>query len=359
MLWALLGLSIPIIIHLFSNRESKEILFGSTMFLVEEETSNPKAIALSDLLLLLVRCSLLSLIVVLIAEPNWTKSNIEKQVWIEQEIYNDPNYQEVLSLYHNNYDEQVFDVNGGDSSITQYPSLWTVIAAANTEEDSVVILSFNRLKHFKGSTINLKGHVQFVPIPRIEDDVPLNVGNMIYKKRDEYQITSLDGNTKSDESIPYISVNLFQIDKTTEPLVDLINIISKEIGINLVYDSINYDYIISSDDLDIPTNKKAIIWKESDDPLKIINSNSNLLKIEGAVNQKEILTSNIAISIGTELIKSSLDLELIDNRPLPLNINTKSDEHSAYSRNPISTYWWLMILPMFWIERHLSNLAES
>ena len=68
-LWAFLGLLVPIAIHLWSNKEGKVIKVGSIKFLENSESSQSKSIKLNEYLLLFLRLLLLSLLVLILAEP--------------------------------------------------------------------------------------------------------------------------------------------------------------------------------------------------------------------------------------------------------------------------------------------------
>ncbi|HMS68609.1 MAG TPA: BatA domain-containing protein, partial [Saprospiraceae bacterium] len=68
-LWAIAGLSIPIIIHLFYFRRFKKVYFSNTKFLqeIKEETSSRSR--LKNLLVLLMRCLALAALVFAFAQP--------------------------------------------------------------------------------------------------------------------------------------------------------------------------------------------------------------------------------------------------------------------------------------------------
>lgn len=68
-LWALLGLIVPIAIHLWSKKEGKTIKIGSIQLLDESDSKQTSSIQINELWLLLLRIVLISLLVVLIAEP--------------------------------------------------------------------------------------------------------------------------------------------------------------------------------------------------------------------------------------------------------------------------------------------------
>jgi len=68
-LYGLLGLLVPIFIHLWSKKEGKTIKVGSIQFFPESETRQSSKLHLNEILLLLLRTFMLALLVMLIAQP--------------------------------------------------------------------------------------------------------------------------------------------------------------------------------------------------------------------------------------------------------------------------------------------------
>jgi len=70
-LFALAGLSVPVIIHLWNQRPGKTLRVGSIAMVTDNAVSHKKNIRLTEILLLLLRCLLLSCVVVALAGPFW------------------------------------------------------------------------------------------------------------------------------------------------------------------------------------------------------------------------------------------------------------------------------------------------
>ena len=68
-LWALLGLSVPVAIHLWSKKEGKTIKVGSLKFLQESDSQKSSSIKLNEFWLLLLRMLLITILVFILAEP--------------------------------------------------------------------------------------------------------------------------------------------------------------------------------------------------------------------------------------------------------------------------------------------------
>ncbi|MBN3518610.1 BatA domain-containing protein [Algoriphagus lutimaris] len=68
LLWGLLGLSIPIAIHLWNGKKGKTISWAAMAWLSEQENQSSKSIRLDQLLVLLLRLILLALLVLLLSK---------------------------------------------------------------------------------------------------------------------------------------------------------------------------------------------------------------------------------------------------------------------------------------------------
>ena len=72
-LWAIAGIVVPIIIHLWNVKQGKTLKVGSIAFLTESARSHSTSLKLSELLLLLLRCLLVIILALLLIKPFWEK----------------------------------------------------------------------------------------------------------------------------------------------------------------------------------------------------------------------------------------------------------------------------------------------
>ena len=333
-LLGLVGLLVPIIIHLLSNRESKELLFGSTRFLEAQESVNPKSFALTDYGQLLLRCVLIATVVLLAALPYWKKNESNKQIWVEQGIQADPQYNSYLSAIGDPNQHAAFKIGSSDSSSTDYPSLWSVIADANAQKDSVEIITFNRLRDYIGSTLSVSNHVTINTVPHIDDG----------SQGEDFE----DGK-------PVISMHVDPSSESVIELTELLDDIARELGLAIVYDQADYDWMISTTPQPIPKDIYGIIWERSDGPLSVHNSTSNAIVLSGDISRSELLHSDMPVVIGSRLIESLTNLEQSDNREMTLPYNTVAANVDNSRHVPLSSWWWLVILPLFLWERFIAH----
>ncbi|HSJ11124.1 MAG TPA: BatA domain-containing protein, partial [Gillisia sp.] len=71
-LWALLGLAVPVAIHLWSRKEGRTIKIGSIELLREKDPKRSSSISPNEFWLLLLRKLAITLLVFILAEPRLT-----------------------------------------------------------------------------------------------------------------------------------------------------------------------------------------------------------------------------------------------------------------------------------------------
>lgn len=77
MLWGLLALSIPVIIHFWYQKKGKTIAWAASQWLIDKTSLQHRGLRLDEIPLLLIRCLLVILFVLLLSKPiiNWLKSD--------------------------------------------------------------------------------------------------------------------------------------------------------------------------------------------------------------------------------------------------------------------------------------------
>lgn len=73
-LWASTGIIVPILIHLWHNKQGKTLKVGSIIFLQQSSKQQSSSLKITDWLLLLLRCLLIILLTILLAKPQWQQS---------------------------------------------------------------------------------------------------------------------------------------------------------------------------------------------------------------------------------------------------------------------------------------------
>ncbi|HQS51544.1 MAG TPA: BatA domain-containing protein, partial [Daejeonella sp.] len=172
-LFGISGITIPLLIHLWNVKKGKTLKIGSISLLGESSRQNARSLRLLDLLLLLLRCLLIIIVSILLAEPVWISPNGPDQkggwILIEKENFTETysNFQkEIDSLDQAGYDLHLFeagfkpeDLNKlkdseiiRDSTDAQL-SYWSLLRMLDQEIPSgkeAYIFTANRLNRFKG-----------------------------------------------------------------------------------------------------------------------------------------------------------------------------------------------------------------
>lgn len=172
-LFGISGIIIPLLIHLWNVKKGKTLKIGSISLLGESSRQNARSLRLLDLLLLLLRCLLVIIVSILLAEPVWIRINSPDQkggwILIEKDNFTETysNFQkEIDSLDQAGYDLHLFeagfkteDLNKlkdseiiRDSTAAQL-SYWPLLRMLDQEIPSgkeAHIFTANRLNRFKG-----------------------------------------------------------------------------------------------------------------------------------------------------------------------------------------------------------------
>jgi hypothetical protein len=115
-LYAIAGIAIPVIVHLWNNKRVKTLKIGSIRFLELTTGKQARSRTLSELLLLLLRCLLLIVLAVLLARPYWkqTTEAAKEKGWLLMEKKDLPEtysrFKPVIdSLLNKDYELHYFD----------------------------------------------------------------------------------------------------------------------------------------------------------------------------------------------------------------------------------------------------------
>ncbi len=160
-LWALLGLLVPIAIHLWSKKEAKTIKIGSVQLLSESKSRQSSSIQLNEWWLLLLRMAIISLITLVMAKPQWqSKVNNSKLTYIiEPEFVKNEKFmarftdlqadQEIRLLQSGLPISDIEYTNSEDFRSVDYWSLASEMNALQT--DSIIVFSNGYAKGLKGA----------------------------------------------------------------------------------------------------------------------------------------------------------------------------------------------------------------
>src|SRR6056297_113872 len=183
-LWALLGLLVPLAIHLWSKKEAKTIKIGSIQLLDESNSRQSSSIQLNEWLLLLLRMLIVALIVLLMAGPQWRAKGNQRQITylVEASIANEASISSVLDSLQE--DSPVFLLKNGfpewedDADYQSYkeqPNYWQLVQKMDSlRSDSIVVFTKALVKGIKSMRPNTQKKIHWVVMePEETQDQPL------------------------------------------------------------------------------------------------------------------------------------------------------------------------------------------
>jgi hypothetical protein len=201
-LWALLGLLVPIAIHLWSKKEGKTIKIGSIELLRESESKQTSSIQPNELLLLLLRIFIIALVVFLLAEPQ-IKLKTDKSAityLIEPSLLTYDKSENILKSIDNVNDIRLLtsgfpflddiDLENIASKTPNYWQLSTEIQ--NMDSDSIVVFTKALASGFKGMRPSINKSIEWI---RIETENSIeNLPIKASKIGDKLELLSMSSN---------------------------------------------------------------------------------------------------------------------------------------------------------------------
>jgi len=288
-LFALMGLIIPIAIHLLSRKEGKIIKLGSIRHVLETSTQQFKGIKLNEIVLLMLRCAMLIVFALLLSGLQCSNQRINKWVMIEKGLEQLPNLPSILdSLEKDGYSLHLLakgfadlkDSSGRNSEIN-YWQLVEELKQKNLSE--AIVFSKNNIENFKGIRPALPANVRWISQPLPSLDFPLKA---IHHGRDSAFL--LMGHTNIDKtyfSTKKITTNASPIAVTAQDTIKIV----------LVSDA-DYDYdhkIVTAALLAIEKFTTTKILLTEADPSNAVSSSTDWCVWLSAKKPEEINAKNI------------------------------------------------------------------
>lgn len=200
-LWALLGLLVPLAIHLWSKKEAKTIKIGSVQLLDESSSRQSSSIQLNEWLLLLLRMLILTLVVLLMAGPKWRIQHNKKQI----------TYLVEPSLAHHSSLVGLLDSLGETSQVLllkqgfpeweqdlelpsepMVPQYWQLVQRMDSlASDSIVVFTRAYMEGVKSMRPKTHKKIHWVVM---ESDTLFEKPLLAYQREKELELVSLEGN---------------------------------------------------------------------------------------------------------------------------------------------------------------------
>ncbi|MGB7393355.1 MAG: BatA domain-containing protein [Pricia sp.] len=177
-LWALLGILIPVAIHLWSRKKVVTIKVGSTQLLNASEPKRTSTIRPNEWWLLLLRILIIGLLAFVLAGPHLTKEEKRTPLTylIEPSLLSSPNLQRVLDtvpfeskrvLAQGFPQVTDYDIATADLSVPHYWQLAQKIQALPT--DSIVVFTKALVSGVRGMRPGIPGNIKWMVLDSEEE----------------------------------------------------------------------------------------------------------------------------------------------------------------------------------------------
>jgi hypothetical protein len=173
-LWALLGLLVPIAIHLWSKKEGKTIKVGSIELLRESESKQTSSIKPNELWLLLLRMLVISLVTLILAEPQLKlkSKNAAVTYLIEPSLLKLEKASSILNSIDDSGNIKLLMPNfpeltniNLENVTTKTPNYWQLAEEMqNIASDSIVVYTKALASGFKGMRPSIHKNIEWILI---------------------------------------------------------------------------------------------------------------------------------------------------------------------------------------------------
>ncbi|TLP71886.1 BatA domain-containing protein [Maribacter sp. ACAM166] len=171
-LWTLLGLLVPIVIHLWSKKEAKTIKIGSIQLLSESNSKQSSSIQLNEWLLLLLRLLILMLVTLVLAKPQWQSKvkNTELTYIVEPSLAQNEDFMARLGGIVNENEIRllekgfpIWEVNSNDVLMDNIPNYWALASEMDAlHTDSILVFTKGYSKGLKGARPQTNHHINWI-----------------------------------------------------------------------------------------------------------------------------------------------------------------------------------------------------
>ena len=168
-LFGLLGVVLPIAIHLWNRKSGRIIKVGSIQFLEESESSSFSSVKLTELMLLFLRILLICLLCLLLAGASYYYSKEQKpKVLVDPALSQEQNYLELVDSLKSADGKWL---QAGIPSMEHEPNItsvdyWSVIDHLGRDSiNSFVVYSADILSRFNGRNREIPANVKWISLP--------------------------------------------------------------------------------------------------------------------------------------------------------------------------------------------------
>jgi hypothetical protein len=385
-LWGLLGLTLPVAIHLLSRKEGKVIRIGSLRHLHETNTQQFKGIRLNEIVLLSLRSLLILLFVLLLSGLSFEQKTTSEAKWVvvERGLENHPDVKGQLEKFQTEGYELHWLTSGfpllqdsTDTSPLYYRGAIEKLADQNFSEGIVIVQ--NKVGRFVGVRSSLPSNIRWISITpeageytlgatTYSDSVLVKTGYTdaakTYFTSQRVPALSWKGNSDAPEVIKIGLVSDKKYAYERKIIEAALRSIESSFAVKLEMYSASAQpgWTIWLSDQDFANTNTPIIYLKPTSGYKLIlQETHNRWRITKSLNEEIALQENLTIQLASILIPSSKLNEVAaqhDQRMAPDSLawDEKPSENkiNASAAQSADAYLIGLLLTILFIERILA-----
>jgi Aerotolerance regulator N-terminal len=368
MLWGLLGLGIPILIHLLNKKNKNQVFWAATAFLQKNQPPKSRSFVPKDILLLILRCLILGLICAILAVPlfsffskntNKTIRFFEKSSEIQSQFKFELQNAKNEAYFFSKEQEQISDlnsswINGKKLSQKETQSIINQICKDFDPSDTIQIFIRPAIDFYKAPYLFIPKNIQINwGKADIENKIPVwKSGNLFFDESGKMEKFDTEKHRIVFEKDSLkICVNTSSQKYILDALEAIKRVYKYPIGIQ--NDDKNSDLVIgSSQNSNIP-NIQLGAFKSGIQPLTNVHTiiSSPLDKMQSSIRMgtyPEIILAKVQSFVGLD--NTSQEPTLVE-----LNESIKSRNFEfGKSKNLDLRYLWFLVILLICFERFLS-----
>ena len=410
-LWALLGLSVPVAIHLWSKKEGKTIKVGSLKFLQESDSQKSSSIKLNEFWLLLLRMLLITILVFILAEPGlyYKSENSPITYLVEKSLLSSSKVKSLTDSLNNTAEVRFLETDFPEyqpeivkDTLSESPNYWKLAKEMETlKTDSVVVFTNAFVSGVKGKRPEISKNINWINLNAGSSKTNL-VG--AFKRGDEIErisvISDAEGfkfqkekqnlNTSEIESefrnIPvveldtlqvqiyaeeefqaeskYIKASFLALEKYLEHPIEILNFEEENFNSN------SEEILIWLSEKSAPkTEGKVLVFRKDSLANSLIKqgNSKNEYYLTGDLNSENIVEEYFAeqlleiLNLYPEINKEAVkyDVRMMDLALLKPTFGEASESPKNRDGRDISKYLWILLIILILSERALARVRKQ
>jgi hypothetical protein len=410
-LWALLGLSVPVAIHLWSKKEGKTIKVGSLKFLQESDSQKSSSIKLNEFWLLLLRMLLITILVFILAEPRLYYKNENSPITylVEKSLLSSSEVKSLTDSLNNTAEVRFLETDLPEyqpeivkDTLSESPNYWKLAKEMETlKTDSVVVFTNAFVSGVKGKRPEISKNINWINLNAGSSKTNL-VG--AFKRGDEIErisvISDAEGfkfqkekqnlNTSEIESefrnIPvveldtlqvqiyaeeefqaeskYIKASFLALEKYLEHPIEILNFEEENFNSN------SEEILIWLSEKPAPkTEGKVLVFRKDSLANSLIEqgNSKNEYYLTGDLNSENIVEEYFAeqlleiLNLYPEINKEAAkyDVRMMDLALLKPTFGEASESSKNRDGRDISKYLWILLIILILSERALARVRKQ